>query len=71
MSNEKTLREMADEYPILKQLVEKQQEYIKFLGDEIKRTASYLICHGMGCSTGIIDQGIELREQMEQLKSRL
>lgn len=65
------LEKLAASAPVLRDLVEKQGEYIKFLGDEIHRKASYLECHGMGCSTETIEQGIKLRSEIEQLKQKL
>ena len=62
---------LAASAPVLRDIVEKQTEYIKFLSDEIGRKASYLECHGMGCSTEIIEQGIQIRKEIETLKQQL
>ena len=54
---------------IEKQLIAKQEEYIKFLGDQIDRFAAYLFIHGQKCSTEDFEKGKELRTEITRLKS--
>jgi hypothetical protein len=51
------------------QLISKQEEYIKLLGDEMKGFAAYLHIHGMHSSVETIEKGKELRAEMEKLKA--
>lgn len=52
-------KKAIDIIPIMK-------EYIKLLGDEMDKSASYLHVHGWKWEQSSIDKGIELREKIQE-----
>ena len=46
-------------------LIALYKEYIKFLGEELERTAVYLHTHNMSCSQEVFEKGKQLREKIE------
>lgn len=52
-------------------LIKKQEEYIKLLGDEINKTASYLWIHGFITSEEDIQLGIKIRNEIQELKDKI
>lgn len=62
---------LASQAPILKELVEKQEEYIKFLGDYLSGITGFLKVHGMECTDEEFEEGQRHREEIETLKSQL
>ena len=55
----------------LEKLVKAQDEYIKFLGKEIARTAIYLHIHRMSSSEKMINKGSKLRDKINKLRLKV
>ncbi len=55
----------------LQELIKAQEEYIKFLGDNISKNAVYLEMHHMGCSAEDYKKGVDLRSKVEECKKNL
>jgi len=54
----------------MKDLINKQREYIEFLGKEIQDVSSFLIIHGWRCPQDVIEKGGKLREEIKQLEKK-
>lgn len=50
----------------MKELIEKQDEYINLLAQELNELSMLASVHGW--KTGLIEKGVELRAEIEQLK---
>jgi hypothetical protein len=59
---------LEDKVEQQKRIIDAQDEYIKFLGDYIGKTAEFLRIHHQGCPDEIVEKGKELREKIKQLK---
>lgn len=53
---------------ILESLINVQSDYIKLLGSEVDKNASYLYVHGIKCSPEVYEEGKRLREEINKLK---
>jgi hypothetical protein len=52
-------------------LIEKLEEYIKFLGEEVNKYASLSITHSyMGVDIDVVQEGVKLREEIRKLKEK-
>lgn len=54
----------------MKDLVDKQREYIEFLGKELGNVSPLLIIRGWKCDEKIITEGNKLREEIKQLEKK-
>lgn len=70
-ANEFTKNNLTNSSPIFKELADKQEEYIAFLGDYIASIASFLHTHNMDADQSIINKGIRLRNEINQLKEKI
>jgi len=62
---------MSDYEDKVSDLIEVQENYIRFLGDCISKTAVYLEIHHMGASDEDVKKGIQLRTEIERCKKEL
>ncbi len=54
-----------------KELIEAQKKYIEFLGNDIRKNATFLHVHGLTTSEEDIKKGKELRQKIKILESQL
>ena len=56
---------------IREELIQTQQEYIKFLGDNINSNATFLNVNGLFTSVEDVEKGIEFRKKINFLTQKL
>lgn len=56
---------------LLKQLVQVQKDYIKFLDGEIKSLSTISYMHGIKCSIMTVDQGNYMRRRLKELEDKI
>jgi len=54
---------------LYKQLVQKLEEYIKLLGEEVSEVA--VLAHIHGWSSSRVEEGIKRRKEIEELKEKI
>ena len=52
------------------ELIKKQDEYITFLAEKLSKVSAFGFARGKQCSQEIVDKGIKLRKEIEDLKSK-